>query len=42
MDAQYGSARNLARLFGYAAALVLGAVALAWWWFLAWLIWHAI
>ena len=31
-----------ARLFAFAALLVLGAVALAWWWFLAWLIWHAI
>ena len=31
-----------ARLFAFAALLVLGAVALAWWWFLAWLIWHVI
>ena len=33
---------NLARLFIYAALLVLGAVTLAWWGFLAWLIWHVI
>jgi hypothetical protein len=33
---------NLARLFTYAALLVLGAVTLAWWGFLAWLIWHLI
>jgi hypothetical protein len=33
---------NLARLFTYAALLVFGAVTLAWWGFLAWLIWHAI
>jgi hypothetical protein len=37
--AQYGSARNL---FTYPALLVFGAVSLAWWWFLAWLIWHAV
>jgi hypothetical protein len=36
--------RNLpwARLFAYAALLVLGAVALAWWWLLAWLIWRVV
>jgi hypothetical protein len=33
---------NLARLFTYAALLVFGAVTLAWWGFLAWLIWHVI
>jgi hypothetical protein len=33
---------NLAPLFAYVAVLVLGCVTLAWWWFLAWLIWHAI
>ena len=33
---------NLARLFTYAALLVLGAVTLAWWGFLAWLIWRVI
>src|ERR1700751_1083122 len=33
---------NLARLFTYAALLVFGAVTLAWWGFLAWLIWHGI
>jgi hypothetical protein len=33
---------NLARLFTYAALLVSGAVTLAWWGFLAWLIWHVI
>jgi hypothetical protein len=33
----------LARLLAFAAALlVLGAVAVAWWWFLAWLIWRVI
>jgi hypothetical protein len=32
----------LAPLFAYVAVLVLGCVTLAWWWFLAWLIWHAI
>src|SRR5262245_16402900 len=31
-----------ARLFAFSALLVLGAVALAWWWFLAWLIWHVV
>ena len=30
------------RLFTFAALLALGAVALAWWWFLAWLIWRVI
>jgi hypothetical protein len=40
----YGRAvrRNLARLFAYAALLVFGAVTLAWWGFLAWLIWRVI
>ena len=33
---------NLARLFAYVALLVFGAVTLAWWGFLAWLIWHVI
>ena len=33
---------NLARLFAYVALLVFGAVTLAWWGFLAWLIWHEI
>jgi membrane protein required for beta-lactamase induction len=32
----------LARLFVFAALLVFGAVTLAWWGFLAWLIWHVI
>ena len=31
---------NLTRLFAFTALLVFGAVTLAWWWFLAWLIWH--
>jgi hypothetical protein len=31
-----------ARLFAYAVVLMLGAVAVAWWWFLAWLIWRVI
>jgi len=31
---------KLARLFAFAALLVLGAVTLAWWGFLAWLIWQ--
>ena len=31
-----------ARLFAFAALLALGSVALAWWWFLAWLVWRAI
>jgi hypothetical protein len=42
MGSPYGNARNLARLFAFAAVLVLGAVALAWWGFLAWLIWRVI
>jgi hypothetical protein len=42
MGAQYGSAGNLARLFAYTALLVFGAVTLAWWGFLAWLIWRVI
>jgi hypothetical protein len=29
-----------ARLFPFALFVVLAAVTLAWWWFLAWLIWH--
>ncbi len=33
---------NLARLFAYTALLVFGAVTLAWWGLLAWLIWHVI
>jgi len=33
---------KLARLFAFAAALVFAAVTLAWWVFLAWLIWHVI
>jgi prepilin signal peptidase PulO-like enzyme (type II secretory pathway) len=28
--------------FAFAALLVLGAVTLAWWGFLAWLIWHVV
>jgi len=31
-----------ARLFPFAALLVFAAVILAWWGFLAWLIWHVI
>jgi hypothetical protein len=31
MEAQYGSARNLARLFAYTVLLVFAAVTLAWW-----------
>jgi hypothetical protein len=40
----YGRAvrANLARLFAYVALLVFGAVTLAWWGFLAWLIWRVI
>jgi hypothetical protein len=40
----YGRAvrNNLARLFAYTALLVLGAATLAWWGFLAWLIWRVI
>jgi hypothetical protein len=30
------------RLFAFAALLVFGAVTLAWWGFLAWLIWRVI
>jgi hypothetical protein len=30
------------RLFTFSALVVLGAVAIAWWWFLAWLIWRVI
>jgi len=33
---------NLARLFAFVALLVFAAVTLAWWGFLAWLIWHVI
>jgi hypothetical protein len=29
-----------ARLFAFAALLVLAAVGFEWWWFLAWLIWR--
>jgi hypothetical protein len=38
----YGRAvrSNLTRLFAFTALLVFGAVTLAWWWFLAWLIRH--
>jgi hypothetical protein len=42
MGAQHGNASNLARLFTFAALLVFGAVTLAWWGVLAWLIWHVI
>jgi hypothetical protein len=40
----YGRAirSNLARLFTLSALLVLAAVTLAWWGFLAWLTWHVI
>ena len=40
----YGGAvrGNLARLFACAALLIFAAVTLAWWGFLAWLIWHVI
>ena len=31
-----------AHLFAYATFLVLGAVAVAWWWLLAWLVWRVI
>ena len=34
--------RPLARLLVFAVLLVFAAVTLAWWWFLAWLIWHVI
>jgi hypothetical protein len=30
------------RLFAFASLLALAAVAIAWWWFLAWLIWHVV
>jgi hypothetical protein len=40
MEAQYGSAGNLARLF--TVLLVFAAVTLAWWGVLAWLIWRVI
>jgi hypothetical protein len=33
---------NLARLFAYTALLVFGAVTIAWWGVLAWLIWRVI
>jgi hypothetical protein len=33
---------KLARLLAFVALLVFGAVTLAWWGFLAWLIWHVI
>jgi hypothetical protein len=33
---------NLAGLSAYVALLVFGSVTLAWWGFLAWLIWHVI
>jgi hypothetical protein len=33
---------NLGSLFAFAAVLVFAAVTLAWWWFLAWFIWHVI
>ena len=36
------AAPNLARLFAFAALLVFGAVALAWWGVFGWLIWHVI
>jgi hypothetical protein len=35
----YGGALRK-RAFAYTALLVFAAVTLAWWWFLAWLIWH--
>jgi len=38
----YGRAVHLARFFAYTALLVFGAVTLAWWGFLAWLIWRVI
>jgi hypothetical protein len=34
--------RALARLLVFAVLLVFAAVTLAWWWFLAWLIWYVI
>jgi hypothetical protein len=33
---------NLARLFAYVTLLVFVSVTLAWWGFLAWLVWHVI
>ena len=43
MNAIAPGALALARLLAFAAALVvLGAVAIAWWWVLAWLIWRVI
>jgi hypothetical protein len=43
MNATAPGALALARLLAFAAALlVLGAVALGWWWFLAWLVWRVI
>jgi len=33
---------NLSRLSAFAALLVIAAVTLAWWGFLAWFIWHVI
>jgi hypothetical protein len=30
------------RAFAYTALLIFGAVTLAWWWFLAWFVWHVI
>jgi hypothetical protein len=42
MEAQYGSAGNLARLVAYTVLLVFAAVTLAWWGVLAWLIWRVI
>jgi hypothetical protein len=38
----YGGAvwGNRARLFAFAALLVVAAVTFAWWGFLAWLVWH--
>jgi hypothetical protein len=42
MEAQYGSAGNLARIFPFAVLLVFASVTLAWCGFLAWLIWHVI
>jgi len=43
MNAIAPGALALARVLAFAAALVvLGAVAFAWWWFLAWLVWRVI
>jgi hypothetical protein len=33
---------NLTRLFAFTALLVFAAVTLAWWGFLAWLVWHVL